>query len=355
MRLSPEPAANKIKLLHLINDMSINGGAQRFVMDLLSRTPCNYVIRVVTLDPVNDYAQQIVALGHECYCWSELTLLEKLSMMRWPEIVHGHLFPSVYLAVLFRGNKLQTEHATHNRRRDFPKLKLIEWLMYRRYERVVSISKQVEEALLTFLPGCRDQSVVIENGVDLEQFDLAAESRVKSLDKVRIGMVGRFHPYKDQLAIIKALALLGEGYDVQFVGDGELRQMLVTAAHDLGVEEQINFVGVSDDIPAFLAGLDIYVQSSKVEGFGLAAVEAMAAGLPILASDIPGLREVVGCNEYLFTAGDEQELADKIRHFNDTEYYVRAKEYAGQRAQRFGIQTFTERYAAIYAELAPQG
>ncbi|WP_432472278.1 glycosyltransferase [Amphritea sp. HPY] len=355
MRLSPELSTKRIKLLHLINDMSINGGAQRFVMDLVSRTPGNYMIRVVTLDSINDYSQQITDLGHECYCWSELTLSEKLSMMRWPEIVHGHLFPSVYLATLFRGNKLQTEHATHNRRRDFPKLKLIEWLMYRRYERVVSISKQVEEALLTFLPGCRDKSVVIENGVDLEQFDAAAQSRIKSLSNVRIGMVGRFHPYKDQLAIIKALALLGEGYEVLFVGDGELRQMLVTAARDLGVEEQIRFIGVSDDIPGFLAGLDIYVQSSKVEGFGLAAVEAMAAGLPVLASDIPGLREVVGSSEYLFSVGDERELADKISHFNNAESYTRAKEYAGQRAQLFGIQTFIERYAAVYAELAAQG
>ncbi|WP_140323158.1 glycosyltransferase, partial [Vibrio parahaemolyticus] len=105
-------------------------------------------------------------------------------------------------------------------------------------------------------------------------------------------------------------------------------------------------------IPRFLSDMDIYVQSSHVEGFGLAAVEAMAAGLPVLASDVPGLDEVTGSSEYLFEVGDSNRLAQKVAELcEDAALYNSASHYSVNRAKLYTIDKFREGYYGIYQQL----
>ncbi|TOK95036.1 glycosyltransferase, partial [Vibrio parahaemolyticus] len=88
-------------------------------------------------------------------------------------------------------------------------------------------------------------------------------------------------------------------YHLHLAGDGDRKASLQRLAQSLNVSPRVHFHGVVSDIPLFLSDMDIYVQSSHVEGFGLAAVEAMAAGLPVLSSNVPGLDEVTGSSKYL--------------------------------------------------------
>lgn len=98
--------------------------------------------------------------------------------------------------------------------------------------------------------------------------------------------------------------------------------------------------------------MDIYVQSSHVEGFGLAAVEAMAAGLPVLSSNVPGLDEVTGRDEFLFNVGDSTQLADKVQSLiEDSELYDNSTEYSVNRAKLYTIDKFREGYYGLYQQL----
>ncbi|MEZ8142680.1 glycosyl transferase [Enterovibrio norvegicus FF-33] len=342
-----------VKVLHIINDLSRNGGAQRFVIDLISPPPDGYEIRVITLEDTNDFRAEIEAQGVACYVWDRLSLKEKWQLLRWPDLVHGHLFPSIYIALAAFGKKrIQTEHATHNRRRDHAWMKPFEFFLYWRYHTTVCITEQVQHALEAFLPQWKSHYQVILNGIDLSKYPLIAKSRPESDSPIRIGMVGRFHVYKDHPTLIRALALLPAKYELHFAGDGDRREEYQTLVKSLGLDDRVIFHGVRADIPAFLDGVDIYVQSSIVEGFGLAAVEAMAAGLPVLASRVQGMSEVIDNEASLFNVGDEKMLAQMVASLcDDAASYQTSAQYSVSRCQHFTLSAFREQYYDTYQSL----
>lgn len=350
-----ERSANMpVNVLHIINDLSRNGGAQRFVVDLVCPTPAGYVSKVVILNNMNDFSEVLEAAGVECLVWGNLTLKEKWQILRWPDVVHGHLFPSIYIALAAFGKKrIQTEHNTHNRRRDHGWMKPFEWLLYWRYQKTVCITNQVKNALEDFLPRWKKHYSVIFNGIDLSKFSMEEKQPPAGDATVRIGMVGRLHPYKDHPTLIRALAQLPPRYELHFAGDGERRDEYEALVRTLNLESRVVFHGVRSDIPAFLDSLDIYVQSTIIEGFGLAAVEAMAAGLPVLASNVQGIDEVIGIDDYLFPLGDDKALAHTVSAIcENPEQYTRASKRSLSRCQLYTLDAFRDQYYQAYQGLA---
>jgi glycosyltransferase involved in cell wall biosynthesis len=114
----------------------------------------------------------------------------------------------------------------------------------------------------------------------------------------------------------------------------------------------VHFLGIRHDIPELIAAANLYVQPSTVDGFCLAALEAMAGGLPVIASDIPGLSGIVGSGGLLFPAGDHRRLAECIRMLlTDTQL---AKELAARginRAQQFSIDKTAAEYQNIFERI----
>lgn len=119
-------------------------------------------------------------------------------------------------------------------------------------------------------------------------------------------MVARFAPSKDQATIIRALLLLDKDVRVRFVGDGETRPECERLAKELGVEDRVDFMGMQSKIPQLIAESYIGIQSSNWEGFGLTAVEMMACGKPVIATNVDGLKQVVEGTGLLFPVGDEK-------------------------------------------------
>lgn len=345
----------KTKILHIINDLSQNGGAQKFLVDLVLNHKPNYEIKVLVLCDDNDYLELLSEQGIECFNWQALSLAQKWSLLRWPDLVHGHLYPSIYLALLAVGKKrIQTEHCSHNRRRDYPLFKFMEHFLYRGHDLTVSISEKVQDELIKFMPRYQSKYHVVHNGVDLSRFSMVPKKARDFIHKptVNIAMVGRLHGHKDHETLIHALAALPDNYHLHLAGEGEKKSALQALAQRLNVTQRVQFHGVVSNIPLFLSEMDIYVQSSHVEGFGLAAVEAMAAGLPVLSSNVPGLDEVTGRDDYLFNVGDSTQLADKIQNLiKDSELYDNSTEYSVNRAKLYTIDKFREGYYGLYQQL----
>jgi glycosyltransferase involved in cell wall biosynthesis len=344
-----------MKILHIINDLSNNGGAQRFLVDLVVKHNPDYEIKILVLNKDNDFEELLKENGIKFYYWPSLSLKEKWHMLRWPDLIHSHLFPSIYIALLAIGKKrIQTEHNTTNRRRDYPAFKFMEYLMYQRHEKTICITNKVREELIRFLPRYKDRYEVIYNGVDLNRFSRKAKlyKRTKPSTPINIGMAGRLHGYKDHPTLIRAIAKLPEHYHLHLAGDGDKKQELQTLAAQLNCDHRVHWYGVISDVPTFLSNLDVYVQSSIIEGFGLAAVEAMAEGLPVLGSDVPGLDEVIGNNSYLFELGNEQELVDKIEYIcSNQSHYEMATSYFVDRCKFFTLEQFRDNYYKAYDEL----
>jgi len=163
----------------------------------------------------------------------------------------------------------------------------------------------------------RDISVV-PNGIDLERFEISSGDKKDSSAKTII-FVGRLHPVKGVQYLIEAMAIVHlETPDVKLVivGDGVERARLEELAERLNLKGSIQFAGQvpQESIPRLMHQADVFALSSLSESFGIVNLEAMAAGLPIVATNVGGIPDIVeeGVNGYLVNAKNPDELADRI-------------------------------------------
>ena len=198
---------------------------------------------------------------------------------------------------------------------------------------------------------------VITNGINLNAIKLE-----KALDRGSLGysaedkliiMVAGFRIEKDHETLLKALAKLSNEYKLILVGDGHRRKEIEDFIKLLRVEDRVTLLGVRNDVSSLLKMSDIAVLSSHWEGFGLAAVEAMAAGTPVIASNVEGLKQVVENGGILFEQGDDAELVQHIIEITEISQkrkniidsgFSKAKEYDIQQMVDQTIQTYRNEF-----------
>jgi glycosyltransferase involved in cell wall biosynthesis len=197
----------------------------------------------------------------------------------------------------------------------------------------------------------------IYNCIDIHQFPYAA--RPRSLNEpIRVGMVARLEPHKDQPTLMRAAALLrsrGIHIQVDLVGDGSRRAEYEELSKRLDIDKQIRFLGVRRDIPELLRTWDIFVYSvNPDEGLGIALIEALASGVPVIASDVGACREVLSCATdgmlgELFPHGDAERLTDAIAQFRDNPrpWWNRAKRASASIQARFSIESMADEYLRL--------
>ena len=203
---------------------------------------------------------------------------------------------------------------------------------------------------------------VIRNGVDLTRFrgSRAAFGRLRVSDAgaVVIGAVGRLVAVKDHAAFIDAIAMLrarGRRVAGVIAGEGPLRPDLEARIARLGLEGTVRLLGHCRDVETMLAGLDIFVQSSTSEGMSNTILEAMAAGLPIVATGVGGADEMVvdGETGILVPPAEPGNLADALDRLLQGESLRHAMGRAGEkRAQgEFSLERMIATYQSFYCDI----
>ena len=339
------------KIVHITNDLQRLGGVQRLLVDLMTLQKDDFEFEVILTRGENEYIDELKSLGVSVYHKRDLGLFGVIKRMNNADLVHAHLFPSMYIALLSSTLKIVTEHNPYYRRRDIKLVKWFESLFFRLFKKVVCISDGVKtafESTLNWRPG---KALVINNGVDLSRFSMRKRSKSNLEIPIKLGMVGRLVKQKDIPTIIRTVEALGSDYELHLAGDGEQRHELETLVSDLGLNEQVFFHGQVSDIPHFLDSIDIYVQSSNWEGFGLAVVEAMAAGLPCFATNVEGLNDVVE-KRYLFEVGDVAQLSALILDITKhTNYYNAMSQLSVNSAFEFSIEKTAQNHTQLYYTL----
>lgn len=350
-----------MRILHVITSLAI-GGAQRLLSDILPLMAKTDEVSLLVYEQVeNEFYRHIVSAGInvislDAHNYHNPTVVFRMrTIFKEYDVVHVHLFPSIYWASLAcRGLKTKlvyTEHGTTNSRREKWYFRPIEQFMYDRYDKVIAISPETKEALMSWLKSRKGDSryVCINNGIDTSRFALANSAHKTNSEKVKLMMVSRFAPAKDQKTIIRALTHLDSRFQLELVGDGDTMESVRQYASEQGVSDRVYFMGMRQDIPELIASCDIGIQSSFWEGFGLTAVEFMAAGKPIVASRVPGLWQVVEGAGLLFEKENDIELATIINRLSTNEdEYNRVVERCKIRAKEYDIKNVIKAYINVY-------
>lgn len=281
------------------------------------------------------------------------------------DIIHSHLFPSQYwasLAKLFPTNKdvklVTTEHNTSNGRRGKKPFYYMDKFVYSKYNKIICISKGTQIELNNWISNTELKSLVIENGIDLEKFRNA--NALKRADLVSnysegdilIVMTARLTEQKDHHTVIRAALDLPKKYHFLFVGDGEKRKEYEVFVKENNIGNRVHFLGVRSDVENIMKACDIFVLSSHFEGFGLVAVEAMASGLPVIASNVTGLSQVVSNAGLLFEKGNYKELAKLILDIStNQEFKEKVIKQGIERSENYSINGFIDKHIDLYNKI----
>lgn len=241
--------------------------------------------------------------------------------------------------------------------------RIINRFLARLTDRVVAVSETVKKDILKYDGLHEDKVMVIYNGIDTGRFSDIDGNIIRkefniSYDVPVIGTIGRLTFQKGYRYLIEALSKIKErfqGIILLIVGDGLMKQELQNYASTLGLNKNVIFTGYRRDIPALLAAMDVFVLPSLWEGLPNALLEAMGAGKPIIATDIPPIREVINSEKsgILIPPKDSNTLASSIKSLlvNKTFALTLGKNAQMRAFSNFNIETTVSKYMELFEEI----
>lgn len=331
-----------LRVLHVICDLA-GGGAERLVLDLCRFHGPDVAPSVMTVHPGGALTAAFAEAGVQTRSagrWRRgpggLALARLVAAARASDVVHTHLWAGDTwggLAAILAGVPwVRTEHNTDA---DGPFRARITALQ----ARAAVLEVCVSQAAARRVPGAR----VIYNGVDLSRFRARAPRDQAPRRVLGLGRLTRQKGF-DVLCEAARRAQLS----VDLVGEGEEAEALAAAGATLR--------GWTPDVAGALAEADLVAIPSRWEGFGLVAVEAMASGVPVVASEVPGLSEVVGDAGLLVPPDDASALAEALcRLAADGALRARLVAAGLARSRRFDVRATAAAYESAYAEVATGG
>lgn len=353
-----------MKILHIIPNLDI-GGAQQLLKDLLPLLAEDNEVELVVFKRKNTQIEQdIIRQGiliHflEISQRSPLAILKLRKFIKKVDIVHSHLFPTHYYAVLANiGLKKPlyfTEHSTYNKRRNHKWLKPVERFVYNNLDRVICVSEATQTQLVCWLGFSfpKNKVVVIKNGIDCKKYQIVKKKNTNDIFRREgkpILMISRFTEAKDHETVVRSIKYVEDSSAfVVFVGDGVTKSRIMDLTKELGVEDRIVFLGSRTDIPEIINAAYIGIQSSNWEGFGLTVVEMMAGGVPVITSDINGLKQVVEGAGILFEKNNPKDLAIQINKLlKDRDLFLNTRDKCLKVSEKYNILKTKEMYKALY-------
>jgi sugar transferase (PEP-CTERM/EpsH1 system associated) len=367
--LSPVAPDTRTSIAQIVENLNV-GGLERVVIGLIEKLdPSRFRSVVFCLRDGGALLQEITDLGVRSYRLNKgeginfglFVRLARLLRREKIDIVHCHNFgPLLYGAIAARIARLAgvvyTAHGQYSSARPGR-------LMFRHgalVDSVVCVSEDARRVAIEKGGVAPERVITLINGVDMDRF--AGTGQDVPLDvpvgSPTVGIVARLTPVKDHRNLFRAFANLLPSFPrarLLVVGDGELRGVLEDYAAELGLGGNVTFLGDRRDVPAVLGAFDLFVLSSYSEGLSITLLEAMAAGLPIVATDIGGNPEVVNDGEtgMIVPAQDPDALSQAMAWvFEHPAEARRMGERGRERVRKeFSIDAMIGGYEQIYREL----
>ncbi|MBW2740833.1 MAG: glycosyltransferase [Deltaproteobacteria bacterium] len=305
--------------------------------------------------------------GHS---WFFIFRLARFIKKEAPDIVHTRTWGAIDGIVAAKLAKVPIIiHGEHGWVIDDPCGRNIKRLLIRKVlsfwvNHYVAVSKDIARWLVNLVGVKRSSITEIINGVDTDRFCSLKKLYIRNTlgygkDEIIIGTVGRLDPIKDQRLLLQAFSYLKhekKNLCLVLVGDGPEKQNLESVRKRLPCGDRVVFLGERDDVDKILSAFDLFVLPSRNEGISNTILEAMATGLPVIATDVGGNPELVkhGHTGLLFPPGGCQALVDALNFYIEQNPHM--IEIHGQNARdravrEFSLKRMVKEYETLYKSL----
>ena len=361
-----------MKVLHLIDSLGL-GGAQTIVKGILESQKENHDIFLLSLRKSEimfeiNHDNVFIFNSYALFSFLPIFKIRQIIKENKIELLHCHLMRSKVFGLiikLFFCHRIKLLFHEHGEI-FINGTKFEDWLVKFTYNRAnkflfrtIAVSQAAKQCIVKKTRIKSDKITVLLNFVDTCKFNKSNKTRSHELKSglnvssgiFKIGFVGRLDKVKGCEDLLRALPYLNFEYRLIVAGDGVLRRSLEELARQTGVASKVDFIGYVKQIELLYPFFDILVVPSQSESFGLSAIEAQASGVAVIASDIPGLNEIVKDSEsgLLFEAGNEMNLAEKITLLYTNSVLREALADKGfEQAQKYSLQNYSNDLEKIY-------
>lgn len=328
---------NYMKVLLVITGLGV-GGAEKQVCDLADTySTFGHDVTILSMhgEPLlkpQSTSVEVLSLRMEKSLLgvaSTYLKIKKIIKSFAPDIVHSHMVHANILMRLVRvTTPIKRLICTAHSSNEGGRLRMLAYkLTQKQGDLLTNVSEEAVEAFIDKGACSSDRIIALHNGIDLNKYRFNKETRFAYRSEIGVNedetlllSVGRLTEAKDYPNLLNAfssLLLTERKVKLAIIGDGDKRQELKILAEELGIEDKVNFIGLSHQVPQWMSAADIFVLSSAWEGFGLVVAEAMAAERVIVATDCGGVGEVVSKYGFLVPPRDSQALSGAIKQALD--------------------------------------
>lgn len=298
--------------------------------------------------------------------YATLKGLDRLIRQHQPDVIHAHMFNAGVFAAAAAWRRNVPVICTIHGAGDIQGSRLMRRLKFsllgHTARHVILVSRALENDILTAHPQLQHLALVIPNGVPDRMSGRGMHAPPRA-DVFTFGALGNIRPAKDYGVLLQAMAKLrdqGRQVRLRIAGQpdhGHLYANLRDQSATLGLTDHVEFLGHVSDVPGFLDSIDCLVSSSLSEGMPLSLIEAMLAGVPIIATRVGGVPELLEHDVHarLCPAGDAAALANEMHAaVADRATSERLAEAAAERARsEFTMEKMADRHEALYRQLCP--
>ena len=369
----------KINVMHVLHHMKM-GGAEHVVYDMVQALDKDkFDVSICCLDTLGILGEELISKGYKVFVlnrkpgvdFSVSTKLAKLYKELNIHIAHAHQYTPYFYAsnaaLLKRGVKIIfLEHGRHQPDRVRIKRVIYNFFLRPFTHSILTNSEALKEALIKYEKMPAKNIEVIPNGIKLKEFDTIFKiDREKKRSELGLkeyhivaGMVARLHPIKDHFTLVKAFKKVVQkepNARLLIAGTGELYSEIARLIDELGLNEYVKLLGYYEDLFGFLRSLDIFVLASISESAPISILEAMTTGLPVVASDVGGVKEMVVDNEtgILVPSKDVDALANALlKIIESPDMRERMGKMGRKRVEEFySFDNMIKKYEKLYISL----
>jgi len=355
-----------LKIAYIIPSLDA-GGAERFILDLIGNLDLSrFTPTLILFGHGGFFEAEARRLGIELVVLKERFKFDLINFFKLyiavkrvsPDIVHTQLGGDIYGRLVAHWLRVPVIVSTEqNVQVGEPGLiRAIKAWTAKFADKIVAISSAVKSDIISRYGVPGDKVELIYNGLEVDRFWV--ETRRKRGQKKILGSMGRLTSQKNYALLFEALAQLKDlNWEFRLAGEGELRPELEHKIKDLGLTNRVHLLGLQRDVKSFFSDLDVFILPSLWEGLGIVLLEAGLAGLPVVASRVDGICEVIkeGETGILFNSNDQADLVTKLtkvlNQIDQPETTELGKKLQSDIKSRFDIKIIASEYQALYLKL----